>query len=97
MTRIKVTLNVKTTKMKKNNKVVPALMHHAMKTNGEAEVYLHPFLISALDGSEWPVSCLGRFNFAERAPVAHWIGGWMGSRFCLDVMAKIRISATARN
>jgi hypothetical protein len=31
-------------------------------------------LTSALDGSEWSVSRLGRFTPRERAPATHWIG-----------------------
>jgi len=38
---------------------------------------------SALDGGEWsasrPVRCIPR----DRAPVTHWIGGWVGPRAVL--------------
>jgi hypothetical protein len=35
---------------------------HAMKTYCGVEEYLHAFLPSALDGSEWSASCPGRFT-----------------------------------
>jgi hypothetical protein len=41
----------------------------------EVEVYLHTFLISALDGCEWSVSRPGRFAPRERAPSTRCIGG----------------------
>jgi hypothetical protein len=37
-------------------------------------------LTSALDGGEWSASRPGRFTLRERAPVIHWIGGWVGPR-----------------
>jgi hypothetical protein len=58
--------------------------HHAMKTYwGWRYSYTHS-LTSALDGSEWSVSRPGRFTPRERAPGAHWIGGWVGPRAILD-------------
>jgi len=33
----------------------------------------------------------------ERAPGTQWIGCWVGSKTGLDVMAKIKILAPARN
>jgi len=45
--------------------------------------YLHAFLTSPLDGGEWSASRLGRFN-----PDTHWRGGWVGTRGCIDAMAK---------
>jgi hypothetical protein len=39
-----------------------------------------PFLISALDGSEWSASGPCSFTPGERAPDTHWIGGWLGPR-----------------
>jgi hypothetical protein len=39
-----------------------------MKTYREAEVY-HAFLISALDGDVWSVSCPGCLTPGERIPV----------------------------
>jgi hypothetical protein len=45
-----------------------------------------PFLASALDGGEWSASLLGRFTPEERAPGAHWLGGWVDSRVDLDAV-----------
>jgi hypothetical protein len=42
--------------------------HHVMKTYWGVEVYLHAFLISALDGGEWSASHSGRLTPRERAP-----------------------------
>jgi len=36
-----------------------------------------------------------RFTPSERSPVAHWIGGWVGSRACLDAVAKRKNSIIA--
>jgi hypothetical protein len=41
-----------------------------MKTYGEAEIQLHEFLISALDGGEWLASRPELFTSGERAPVS---------------------------
>jgi hypothetical protein len=38
---------------------------------------------SALDGGKWSASRLDRFTPKERAPVTHWIGGWVGPRAVL--------------
>jgi hypothetical protein len=35
---------------------------NVLTTQGGVEVYLHTFLTSALDGSEWPVSGVGFFR-----------------------------------
>jgi hypothetical protein len=34
-------------------------------------------MTSAIVGGEWSTSRPGRFTPGERAPGAHWIGGWM--------------------
>jgi hypothetical protein len=36
-----------------------------MNTSGEVEVQLHVFLILALDGNEWLVSCPSQFTKRE--------------------------------
>jgi hypothetical protein len=41
------------------------------------------FLTSALVGGEWLASRPGRIT-----PGAHWIGGWVGPRACLDDVEK---------
>jgi hypothetical protein len=48
-------------------------------------------LTSALDGGEWSASRPDRFTPKERAPVTHWIGGWVGPRAVLDAVVKIKI------
>jgi hypothetical protein len=45
-----------------------------MKMYGEMEVWSH-LLISALDGGEWPASCLGFFTPEERVSSTHLMGG----------------------
>jgi hypothetical protein len=59
-----------------------------MKTYVGVEVQLHAFLISVLDGGEWPDSRPDRFNPRVRAPDIYWIGGWVGPRAGLDEVAK---------
>jgi hypothetical protein len=46
-----------------------------------------PFLSSELDGGEWSASRYCCFTPRDRAPVTHWIGGWVGPRADLDIMA----------
>jgi hypothetical protein len=65
--------------------------HHVMKTYWGVEVYLHAFLISALDGGEWSTSRPGRFTPRERASATHPIGGWLGPRAILDAVVKRKI------
>jgi hypothetical protein len=48
-------------------------------------------LTSALEGGEWSASCPSHFTPRERAPVTHWIGGWVGPRAILDVVVKRKI------
>ena len=38
---------------------------HTIKAYRGLGVYLHSFLISALDGGQWPASCRGRFTPAK--------------------------------
>jgi hypothetical protein len=45
-------------------------------------------LTSALAGGEWSASRRGRFTAGERAPGAHWIGGWVGPRAGLNDVEK---------
>jgi hypothetical protein len=59
-----------------------------MKTSGEVEVSLYAFLASALAGIEWSASRPGRFAAGERAPLTHWIEGWVGPRGGLDAVVK---------
>jgi len=58
----------------------------------------HAFLISALDlRVAQPSSCRGRLTSGERAPGAHWIGGWVDARAGLDMMVKRRILSPCRD
>jgi hypothetical protein len=59
-----------------------------MKTYGEVAVTLHVFLTAAIDVDKWSASRPGRFTPGERGPYTHWIGGWVGARAGLDVVAK---------
>jgi hypothetical protein len=47
-------------------------------------------LTSALAGGEWLTSRPGRFTPGERAPGAHWIGGWVDLRAGLDDLEKLK-------
>jgi hypothetical protein len=51
------------------------------------EVQLLAFFTCVLDGSEWSLSCPGRFK-----PGAHWVWGWVDFRACLDVLEKWQLS-----
>jgi hypothetical protein len=56
-----------------------------MKVYGSGGI-VPPFLTSGLDGGVWLISSAGRLTPRERAPVAHWIGGWMGPRTGLEAV-----------
>ena len=57
-----------------------------MKAYRGAEVYLHAFLISALDMSS--ASPTGCFTAGKRALGTHWIGGWVGPRAGVEILEK---------
>jgi hypothetical protein len=59
-----------------------------MKVYGGVDVYIHIFLTSALVGGKWPASRPGCFTPRERAPVTHWIGGWVEPRAGLGAVEK---------
>jgi hypothetical protein len=51
--------------------------------------YIDPhFLDLGTSWGEWSVSCPGRFIPGERAPGAHFVGGWVNPRAGLDNMEK---------
>jgi hypothetical protein len=54
-------------------------------------VHFHRFFTWALDGGEWSASRSCSFIREWKAPVAHWIGGWVGLRAALDVVESRRI------
>lgn len=64
------------------------------KTHIGVEVHLHLFLASALEGGEWSVLHLKLFfPWAKGHPCSsHCIGGWVGSRTCLDILEKTLFS-----
>jgi hypothetical protein len=63
--------------------------HHATKAYWMSEgLALYTFLTSAVDGGKCSASRPGYFTPRERAPVTHWIGGWVGPRAGLDVVVK---------
>ena len=61
------------------------------KLIGGVEVHLHLFLTSALDGTDWSTSRVGRFISRKNA-INHWTGGWVGHITGLDLLEKIKIS-----
>jgi hypothetical protein len=52
----------------------------AMKVYGGKGLQLHSFLLSVLDGGEWPVSRSDCVNAGGNNPSTHLIGGWVGLR-----------------
>jgi hypothetical protein len=59
------------------------------KIHGEgAKVELLSLLISTLDGTEWSVSRLDRFNPSESTTFTHWIREWVGCGAILDDLEK---------
>jgi hypothetical protein len=60
------------------------IKHYTMKAYGGVDVEVHIFLTVALDGGEWSVSRPSHFAPGERAPVTHWIGGWVDPRASVD-------------
>jgi hypothetical protein len=55
-----------------------------MQTYGGVDVQIQVFLTSTLLGGELSALTPGRFIAGERAPVAFWIGGWVGPNVGLD-------------
>jgi hypothetical protein len=66
-----------------------------MNTYG-VEVQLHAFLTSVLYGRDWSASLPGGFITRERAADIRFIGGWVGLRTGLDVMANEKSSCPYR-
>jgi hypothetical protein len=72
--------------------------HHAMKALWGEWMYSSTHSLTlALDGGEWSASRSGRFTPRERAPVTHWIRGWVGPRAVLDAMVKRKITSPRRD
>jgi hypothetical protein len=53
-----------------------------------AELELHAFLMSALDGGEWSASCRGHLSLGGKNPGAHWILRWVGPRGGPEMVSK---------
>jgi len=67
-----------------------------MKMYG-VEEKLSTFLTLALDGGNNSTSCSGCFNPGKITHGTPWKGGWMGHRADLDIIAKRKMTAPARN
>jgi hypothetical protein len=67
--------------------------HHPRRRSGGAELQLHAFLTSTLDGGEWSALRTGCFTPRERALGTHRIGMWVVSRAGLDTVVKKKIQA----
>jgi hypothetical protein len=63
-----------------------------MKTYGGVDVQINVFLTSALVGSEWSASLLGRFTAGVIVRRTHWVGGWMGPRTGLEDVVRRKLS-----
>jgi len=68
-----------------------------MKMCEGVEVQLHAFLTSASDGEESSALCLGCFTPGDRAPSTYWIGGRVDPRASVNMVAKRKNPAPARN
>jgi hypothetical protein len=76
-------------------KVVPVILFNWAPRHGgvlgEWKYSSTHYLTSTLDGGEWLASRPGSFIPRERAPGAHWIGGWVSPRDVLDSVFKRKI------
>jgi hypothetical protein len=59
-----------------------------MKAYREVDVYIHVFLTSALDESEWSASLLSHLSLGEKASGTYWVGGWVRPGTGLDDVEK---------
>jgi hypothetical protein len=50
-----------------------------------------------LGTDDWLASCIFSFTSSEKAPGTHWLGGWVGPRTDLDVVAKRKIPSPCRD
>jgi hypothetical protein len=82
--------------VKSTGTTLPLPEHHDMKMYWGAQVQLHIFLTSALDGGEWSASRAGRFTPRVTSPGTRWIGGWVGPRASLDTVSKRKIPSPHR-
>jgi hypothetical protein len=75
-------------------KVQVKCTHHEGHIGG-AELYLYPFLTSAIEGIKWWTSCSGHFTLGKR-PGTQWIKDLMGCIASRDIVEKRKISCPAR-
>jgi hypothetical protein len=68
--------------------ITKLVKHYAMKAYRGGDVQIHIFLTSALLEGECSGSRPSRFTTGERAPVTHWIGGWVDPRADVDDVEK---------
>jgi hypothetical protein len=67
--------------------------HYAMKMYGGVDINLHIFITLALDGGKWSASHASHLNPWKIVPSTNFIGGWMGLRACLCLVAKEKVPA----
>jgi hypothetical protein len=63
--------------------------HYATKAYGGVDVYIHVFVTSTLVEGEWSISRPCPFTPGEKAPVIHWMAGWVDPTTGLDDMEKV--------
>jgi hypothetical protein len=66
-------------------------MHYAMNMYWEEWRYSSTFLTSALMEVSGQLHALAALPLGKEQLVSHWIGGWMGPRASLDMVAKRKI------
>jgi hypothetical protein len=72
-------------------KLIPcAIKHDVMKAHGGEEVQLHAFLNLGLRWRRVD-NFVPAILTAGRAPCSHWIGWWVWSKACLDILEKDKI------
>jgi hypothetical protein len=62
-----------------------------MQTYGGVRIYLHAFLISAVDGGDWLASKTEMFYCRGKNHVTQWIGGWVDVRACMNFVKKRKL------
>lgn len=65
------------------HKKVEVFPLHVTMMYGGKEVYLHSFLMLALDAGEWAISIPDCWTLGESALNSHWIGAWVDPRVWL--------------
>jgi hypothetical protein len=74
------------------------LKHQFMKECAGVEAYLHViFLMSVLNGGQWPALRISCFPPEEGARESHCIGGWVDRIATLNAAKKRKSPASAKN